>query len=84
MALRTGGWKSGGNVIRIFRVVEVCLVTSNTIRWCALELSVGVTLIAGQRDVCTSKGEARHRGVIELGARPRRRAMALLTSGRES
>lgn len=84
MALRARGRESSGNVIRVLRVVEVRLVATDTVRWSSLELSIGVALVAGQRDVSACKSEAGHRGMVKLGADPRRRAMALLAGSRES
>lgn len=84
VALRARGGESGGNVIGVLRVVEVCLVTTDAIRGSALELSIGVALVAGQRQVGARKSEASHRGVVELGAGPCRRAMALLASRGEA
>ena len=84
VALRARGRESSGNVIGIFCIVEISLVTTNAIRWRSFVLSIRMALVACQRYVSTRKSEARHGSVVKLRAHPRGRAVALLASGWKS
>ncbi len=70
-------------MIRIFRIVEISLVAADAVCRGSLILAANVTLRAFEAGVSSGERKARSR-MVELRACPADRAMALLTSGRET
>ena len=85
VALRTGLRKTGLNVIRIGRALEIFQVAADACRVCGSQcvVAIHVALRTLHRRVRPGQRESGGR-VIEGRARPIRRAMALLASLRES
>jgi hypothetical protein len=79
----TGRWESRSYVVRILGIVEVCLVTTNTVCRSSLELAVRMALRTGNGLVCAGEREAR-RPVIELSPGPHRCCVTRLTGRGES
>ncbi len=83
VALRTGLWKTGSDVVGILRSPEILQVTTYTVRWRALVLTIRMALAAHQGRVRTGECESRERGMIELGSRPGSCRVTLLACCRE-